>query len=95
MKNPPTAEESIELHKLWQVSTNQPNKYARMKDTRTFKQIVMHHQDKNIYMKVFGGVILREAYDSAFSAVYLFSGEVRDRRIHTLSLLTSKKVDLH
>lgn len=25
---------------------------------------------------VFGGVVLREAYDSAFSAVYLFSGEV-------------------
>ena len=34
----------------------------------------MHNQDKNIYNKVFGGIVLREAYDSAYSAVYLYSG---------------------
>ncbi|EAR89305.1 acyl-CoA thioester hydrolase (macronuclear) [Tetrahymena thermophila SB210] len=75
IKNPPTAEESLLLHKIWQLTKQSPKSFTRIKHTQTSKQIVMHHQDKNIYMKVFGGVVLREAYDSAFSAIYLFSGE--------------------
>ncbi len=44
-----------------------------MKNSKVSKIMLIHNQDKNIYNKVFGGVVLREAFDIAWIAVYKFT----------------------
>ena len=72
----PTSEESQHLHNLFKETLNpaNSNKYVSIPDTGLEKTMLMHLQDKNIHGKVFGGFLLREAADLAWTTSYLHGG---------------------
>lgn len=47
------------------------SKYLPISSTRREKLILTHIQDKNIHGKVFGGYVMREAVELAWSVAYL------------------------
>ena len=44
-----------------------------MESTNVTATMVMHQQDRNIHGKVFGGLLLRNAFELAYIAVRQFS----------------------
>lgn len=44
-----------------------------MEDTVVTATMVMHQQDRNIHGKVFGGLLMRNAFEVAYIAVRQFS----------------------
>ena len=71
-KLPPTAQESIEQHKLFL----QGKVGVKMNRTKICNIKLLQFQDKNIYNKVFGGVVLRESYDLAYTLTLMYSNQI-------------------
>ncbi|GAA5967911.1 hypothetical protein JCM21900_000743 [Sporobolomyces salmonicolor] len=79
-KNPPSAEEAALLHELFlqraplydrKIPT--PPDVVFMNDTRINSAQLMHPQERNVHNKVFGGYLMRLAYETAYSTACLFS----------------------
>ncbi|KAJ7482314.1 Thioesterase/thiol ester dehydrase-isomerase [Mycena galericulata] len=87
---PPSSKEAETLHSFYlrygQDSTASPSdKYERvwMGDTRLEKCMLMFPQERNVHQKVFGGYLMRLAYELGFSNSSLF---MRGGHIRFLSL---------
>lgn len=69
-QEPPSAEESQLLHSIFLAKSAQP--YRPIKDTQMKTVRVCHPQERNLHDLVFGGILMREAFELAFAtcAVY-------------------------
>jgi acyl-coenzyme A thioesterase 9 len=72
--HPPTYEESAVIHNLSQLVKGASNKsnYISIASTCQRNTMLMHVEDKNLSGKVFGGFILRSAYELGWLCVYKF-----------------------
>ncbi|GAA5831239.1 hypothetical protein JCM11251_007805 [Rhodosporidiobolus azoricus] len=79
-KTPPSAEEAKMLHDLFiqrapvfdrQAPT--PKDVQFMSDTRIKSAQLMHPQERNVHNKVFGGYLMRLAYETAYATSCLFA----------------------
>ncbi|PIL25877.1 transporter [Ganoderma sinense ZZ0214-1] len=78
---PPTSTEAEELHSLY-LSHGQEDMSARLvgnvervwlEDTRLEKTMVMFPQERNVHQKIFGGYLMRLAYELGFANSCLFT----------------------
>lgn len=72
-KEPPTAAESVELHRLFlnndlAATTNVPISQTTLSTTK-----ICHPQERNIHDLIFGGYLMREAFELGFTCGQLFS----------------------
>ncbi|BGP57637.1 hypothetical protein JCM8202v2_005281 [Rhodotorula sphaerocarpa] len=79
-KTPPTAEEAAMLHDLflqraeiYDRKTPTPSDIVFMSDTRISSANLMHPAERNVHAKIFGGHLMRLAYETAYSTACLFS----------------------
>nr|XP_019049001.1 thioesterase [Kwoniella bestiolae CBS 10118]OCF27931.1 thioesterase [Kwoniella bestiolae CBS 10118] len=76
-KVPPSSAEAEELHKLMlQVSTKEEvdgEQVVPMQDTEIQTVQLMFPQDRNLHGKVFGGILMRLAFELCFTNAALFS----------------------
>ncbi|OWT40916.1 thioesterase family protein [Cryptococcus neoformans] len=78
-KVPPSSEEARELHELMlKVQETKDGKIngqeiVQMKDTEIETVQLMHPQDRNLHGKVFGGILMRLAFELCFTNVSLFA----------------------
>jgi len=70
-KVPPSSEESIELHGLFRKSMHAKKSYIPIDKTQREKLVLTHVQDKNAHGMVFGGYVMKEALELAWSVSYL------------------------
>jgi len=72
----PSLEESQHLHNLFRstLNPNTASQYIPIPQTSVEKTLLMHLQDKNIHNKVFGGFLMKEAADLAWTTSYLHGG---------------------
>lgn len=87
---PPTSEESKLLHRLWLANQGSPQQEGGMTDhcidieeTVLSSVSKMHPQQRNVHMKVFGGFLMRSAYELAFMNASMFA---RGKPVSFLSL---------
>jgi len=89
---PPSSEEAQALHTLYLNDLNHesdPGKSADaaekvwMGDTKLEKTMLMFPQERNVHQKIFGGYLMRLAYELGFANAALFS---RRRHLRFLSL---------
>eukprot|EP01125_Pyxidicula_operculata_P015829 TRINITY_DN5392_c0_g1_i1.p1 TRINITY_DN5392_c0_g1~~TRINITY_DN5392_c0_g1_i1.p1 ORF type:complete len:320 (-),score=36.54 TRINITY_DN5392_c0_g1_i1:82-1041(-) len=77
---PPTPEERLLIHQLIYINPQSQQHREHMYEdmARTSKQSVMlmHPQSKNIHNKIFGGYLMRRAFEQAWSTAYLFAGSL-------------------
>ncbi|GAB5592251.1 hypothetical protein Unana1_07151 [Umbelopsis nana] len=78
-KTPPTQEERLFIHDVYlQYSEYDDNKkplpkdMVWMEDTRMESNYIMQPQDRNIHNNIFGGYLMRRAYELAFADASLF-----------------------
>ena len=66
----PTFNESKSYHeylqKLAKIQATEPEKVIKMADTEQQTQLLMHGQDRNRHGKMFGGYLMKEAFDISF-----------------------------
>lgn len=60
------------MHSLFR-SSQKASSMVPMESTNVTATMVMHQQDRNIHGKVFGGLLLRNAFELAYIAVRQFS----------------------
>ncbi|AAW42493.1 hypothetical protein CNBC1390 [Cryptococcus deneoformans B-3501A] len=78
-KVPPSSEEAKELHELMlKVQEAKDGKIngqeiVEMKDTKIETVQLMHPQDRNLHGKVFGGILMRLAFELCFTNASLFA----------------------
>ncbi|KAG0251770.1 hypothetical protein BG011_007377 [Mortierella polycephala] len=80
-KRPPTQEERFLIHDLYleyskyddpQTKTKKPDNVVWMADTKMSAIQIMQPQDRNIHDKIFGGYLMRLAYELAFCNASVF-----------------------
>ena len=59
------------LIKMQMKLRTDPSKVVRMKDTMRMTQILMHGQDRNSHGKMFGGYLMREAFEISWITAVL------------------------
>ncbi|KAI0748818.1 HotDog domain-containing protein [Irpex lacteus] len=87
---PPSSEEAAALHALYLQSTSpSPSSSStesdekkiervKMEDTRVEKTLTMYPQERNVHQKIFGGYLMRLAYELGYTNSMLFTrGPVR------------------
>ncbi|GAA5860449.1 hypothetical protein JCM3774_000425 [Rhodotorula dairenensis] len=79
-KTPPTEEEAAMLHdlflqkpELYDRKASTPSNIIFMSDTRITSANLMHPAERNVHNKIFGGFLMRLAYETAYSTACLFS----------------------
>lgn len=84
-KVPPTSDEATLLHQLWlaeeakkskAVTDTVPNtesKSVYIEDTQLASVSFMHPQQRNVHMKIFGGYLMRSAYELAYMNALTFA----------------------
>ncbi|KAL5478680.1 hypothetical protein ACEPAI_1957 [Sanghuangporus weigelae] len=85
LRVPPSSEEAQALHNVY-LSSLQPQddtEKVPMADTQLEKTLLMFPQVRNIHQKVFGGYLVRLAYELGFTTASVFA---RKRRLRFLSL---------
>ncbi|KAI5117181.1 hypothetical protein M0805_008160 [Coniferiporia weirii] len=88
---PPSYEEAQALHDVYLSGLQQTKDTGAldvrekvwMSDTKLEKTMLMFPQERNVHQKVFGGYLMRLAYELGFATAALFS---RRRLLHFLSL---------
>ncbi|EEC02415.1 acyl-CoA thioesterase, putative, partial [Ixodes scapularis] len=103
LKVPPNREERMLLHKLFQEnfdpetyilkSDECPHGAIWMHDAKLTNVIICQPEFENLYNKVFGGFLMRSAYELAWSTAYLLSGR-RPRPYHTDDIWFRKPVEV-
>ncbi|KAI7902889.1 acyl-CoA thioester hydrolase [Cokeromyces recurvatus] len=82
-KVPPTDDERLTLHDLYMKNANQlSSPSAWIEDTKLKSVFLMQPQDRNIHNKVFGGYLMRRAYELAHATGSVFC----KTPVHLLSL---------
>jgi acyl-coenzyme A thioesterase 9 len=75
LKKPPTVQEMYEIHDIFLKTQIEKSKClegsVKMKATENQSLIITHPQDKNLYDKVFGGYLMRQAYEHAYVSAIL------------------------
>lgn len=75
LKKPPTVEEMFEIHDLFIKTQTERSKVfmnsVTMKSTNHQSLILTHPQDRNLYHKIFGGYLMRQAYEHAYVSAIL------------------------
>jgi len=71
LKDTPTAEESMRLHGLFLRSKHQEISGVPMHETQRQATLLMHPQSRNIHNKIFGGYLMRQAFELAWNITYL------------------------
>lgn len=73
-KTPPSAEESVELHSLFMRNThlNEGVDYISLEKTTMHKNLLIHLQDRNLHGKAFGGMLMREAFETGWLTAFSF-----------------------
>ncbi len=69
-RQPPSAEESQVLHDLF-LARSSGAVGVPMSETGRQSTLLMHPQSKNIHNKIFGGYLMREAFELAWNITYL------------------------
>ncbi|KNE61261.1 hypothetical protein AMAG_07004 [Allomyces macrogynus ATCC 38327] len=77
-KQPPTPEERLVIHDLWLQSrqysaTNPPANIKWLGETTLQSAHLMQPQDRNIHGNVFGGILMKQAFELAFLAASVYS----------------------
>ena len=70
--NTPTAEESKILHDLFLKIKNGKLKGEAMRNSIRQLTLLMHPQSRNVHNNIFGGYLMREAFELAWNITYLF-----------------------
>ena len=70
--NTPTAEESQVLHDLFLCIKNGDIKGEAMRNSIRQSTLLMHPQSRNVHNNIFGGYLMREAFELAWNITYLF-----------------------
>ncbi|XP_077515647.1 acyl-coenzyme A thioesterase 9, mitochondrial-like isoform X2 [Amblyomma americanum] len=103
LKQPPNHEERDLLHKLF-LEDFDPETYILksdecpagaiwMHDARLTNVIICQPEFENLYNKVFGGFLMRNAFELAWSTVYILSGR-RPKTYHTADIWFRRPVQL-
>ena len=71
LKHTPTAEESVRLHGLFLRTKHQEITGVPMHETQRQATLLMHPQSRNIHNKIFGGYLMRQAFELAWNITYL------------------------
>lgn len=78
--SPPSAVESARLHNLFygqaalfKRGTPTPPEVVWMKDSGLSTALMMHPQERNVHGAIFGGYLMRLAYETAYSTACLFA----------------------
>ena len=73
-RTPPSAEESIELHSMFMknVQLNEGVDYVALEKTIMHKNLLIHLQDRNLHGKAFGGMLMREAFETGWLTAFSF-----------------------
>ncbi|PWN35422.1 uncharacterized protein FA14DRAFT_164321 [Meira miltonrushii] len=84
-KVPPTSDEATLLHQLWLAeeakkskaitdkSLDTESKSVYIEDTQLASVSFMHPQQRNVHMKIFGGYLMRSAYELAYMNAITFA----------------------
>ncbi|KAM0751769.1 hypothetical protein T439DRAFT_324959 [Meredithblackwellia eburnea MCA 4105] len=79
-KTPPNEKEAKLMHDLfigraeiYKRNTTTPSDVVWMSDTKINSALMMHPQERNVHNKVFGGYLMRLAYETAYSTACLFA----------------------
>lgn len=84
-KVPPTSDEATLLHQLWLAgeakksnvvkddSLTKENTSVHIEDTQLASVSFMHPQQRNVHMKIFGGYLMRSAYELAYMNALTFA----------------------
>ncbi len=70
--NTPTAEESKVLHDLFLKIKKGKIKGEAMRSSSRQLTLLMHPQSRNVHNNIFGGYLMREAFELAWNITYLF-----------------------
>uniref|UniRef100_A0A023G8K4 Putative acyl-coa thioesterase n=1 Tax=Amblyomma triste TaxID=251400 RepID=A0A023G8K4_AMBTT len=103
LKQPPNHEERDLLHKLF-LEDFDPETYILksdecpagavwMSDARLTNVVICQPESENLYNKVFGGFLMRNAFELAWSTAYILSGR-RPKTYHTADIWFRKPVEL-
>jgi acyl-coenzyme A thioesterase 9 len=71
LKHTPTAEESVRLHRLFLRTKHQQITGVPMHETQRQATLLMHPQSRNIHNKIFGGYLMRQAFELGWNITYL------------------------
>lgn len=73
-KTPPSAEESVELHSIFLSNAHlkEGEDYFAFEKTTMHKNLLIHLQDRNLHGKAFGGMLMREAFETGWLTAYSF-----------------------
>lgn len=103
LRVPPNREERFLLHKLFTEhfdpetyilkSDDCPHGAVWMNDARLTNVIICQPENENLYNKVFGGFLMRSAYELAWSTAYIMSGR-RPRCHHTDDIWFRRPVEV-
>ncbi|KAJ3306282.1 Acyl-coenzyme A thioesterase 9, mitochondrial [Kappamyces sp. JEL0829] len=69
-KTPPNVEEMMTIHNIFLQSLGRdslPENAIWMEDTKQATLVLTHPQDRNLYNKIFGGYLMRLAYELAYA----------------------------
>jgi acyl-coenzyme A thioesterase 9 len=81
-KIPPSIEEMIQIHNLYlqyiqyldpSFNKKKPDNVVWMKDTIQRSLVLCMPQDRNVHNKIFGGYLMRLAFELAYSTGYIFA----------------------
>ncbi len=72
LHNTPTAEESHVLHDLFLRIKNSEIEGVPMQESIRQSTLLMHPQSRNVHNNIFGGYLMREAFELAWNITYLF-----------------------
>ncbi|MBG56501.1 MAG: hypothetical protein CL935_05200 [Deltaproteobacteria bacterium] len=70
--NTPTADESKVLHEIFLKIKNGTLKGIPMQNSTRQLTLLMHPQSRNVHNNIFGGYLMREAFELAWNITYLF-----------------------
>ncbi|XP_005110850.1 acyl-coenzyme A thioesterase 9, mitochondrial [Aplysia californica] len=83
LKNPPTEDERLILHDIFLSTIDlssgsfktriRPENTIWMDETKLKSLTVCHPEKRNLYNKIFGGFLMRKAYELAWTNVYFFA----------------------
>lgn len=96
---PPNAEESLEIHEMFKKTIDlsggslnlrhKPGNTVWMEDTKLKNVIICHPEQRNLYNKIFGGFLMRQAYELAWTNACLYSKTTP--RIQVIDNISFKK----
>ena len=85
LHTPPNLDESVLIHSIFKETIDASQKTFKrlsksskdrwMSDAFLKSCVICHPQHRNIYGKIFGGYVMRKAYEISWSVAYVFGGK--------------------